>query len=127
MVYRKRKSTRILEQAEVRAAGLAAIDPTMDFGSDRSLNNLNTQISQLQAKINVYNTALTAIDSLRSQIQEQEKALSALSAQMLLGVAFEYGDDSTEYQMAGGVRKRDRVRRSSVARLKTDETGSLAS
>lgn len=127
MVYRKRKSTRILEQAEVRAAGLAAIDPTMDFGSDRSLNNLNTQISQLQAKINVYNTALTAIDSLRSQIQEQEKALSALSAQMLLGVAFEYGDDSTEYQMAGGVRRRDRVRRSSVARLKTDEPGSLAS
>lgn len=116
-----------MQHAEVRAAGLAAIDPTIDFGNDRSLSNLNTQISQLQAKINVYNTALTAIDSLRSQIQEQEKALNALSAQMLLGVAFEYGNDSTEYQMAGGVRKRDRVRRSSAARLKPDDTGSLAS
>ncbi|MBD1917718.1 MULTISPECIES: hypothetical protein [Cyanophyceae] len=127
MVYRKRKSTRILEQAEVRAAGLEAIDPAMDFGGERSLSNLNAQISQLQAKINVYNTALTAIDSLRSQIQDQEKALGALSAQMLLGVAFEYGNDSTEYQMAGGVRKRDRVRRSTVARLKTDDANSIAS
>ncbi len=28
---------------------------------------------------------------------------------MLIGVAFKYGKDSIEYEMAGGVRKSDRV------------------
>jgi hypothetical protein len=37
---------------------------------------------------------------------------------MLIGVAFKYGKDSREYEMAGGVRKSERVRRSSVNRLK---------
>ncbi|MBW4461300.1 MAG: hypothetical protein KME47_13830 [Nodosilinea sp. WJT8-NPBG4] len=127
MGYRKLKSTRNLEQAKVRAAEIAAIDQAMDFGGERSLRNFNEQISELQAKINAYNTALTTIDSLRSQIKDDEKALSDLSAQMLLGVAFKYGNDSAEYQMAGGVRKSERVRRSSVARYKTDDTNSMAS
>jgi hypothetical protein len=109
-----------LEQAEVRAALLAAIDPNLDFGGLRSLKNLNQQIDQLQDKINAYNTALTAIDSLRSEIKEREKKLSDLSSLMLLGVAFQYGKDSQEYQMAGGVRSSDRSRRISAALIKSD-------
>jgi hypothetical protein len=127
MGYRKRKSTRVLEQAEVRAAGLAAIDSSIDFGGDRSLNNLNDQINQLQEKINAYNTALTAVDTLRSEIKEREKSLGDLSEQMLIGVAFQYGKDSPEYQMAGGVRKSERIRRSSVSRMKADEAAIEAS
>lgn len=122
MAYRRRKSTRILEQAEIRAAGLAAINPKLDFGSDRSLNNLQDQIDQLQAKINTYNTALTTVDTLRSEIKAREKALGDLSDRMLIGVAFEYGKDSPEYEMAGGVRKSERVRRSSVARMRVEDT-----
>ncbi|AUB35926.1 ATPase involved in DNA repair [Nostoc flagelliforme CCNUN1] len=38
---------------------------------------------------------------------------------MLLGVAFKYGKDSHEYQMAGGVRKSDRIRKSTATRLRT--------
>ena len=41
---------------------------------------------------------------------EAEKTLMALSEKMLLGVAFEYGKDSAEYEMAGGVRKSQRKR-----------------
>ena len=43
-------------------------------------------------------------------------------------IAFQFGKDSTEeYQMAGGVRKRDRIRRSTVARIKAeDESGAEA-
>jgi hypothetical protein len=44
--------------------------------------------------------------------------LGELSEKMLIGVAFKYGKDSREYEMAGGVRKSERVRRSSVNRLK---------
>ncbi len=41
---------------------------------------------------------------------ETEKVLMAFSEKMLLGVAFEYGKDSFEYEMAGGVRKSQRKR-----------------
>ncbi len=37
---------------------------------------------------------------------------------MLIGIAFKYGKDSREYGMAGGVRKSERLRRSTVSRLK---------
>ena len=128
MGYRRRKSNRILEQAEVRAAGLVAISPKIDFGNGRSLNNLQNQINQLQGKINAYNTALTTVDNLRREIKNCEKALGDLSDCMLTGVAFEYGKDSAEYEMAGGVRKSERVRRSSAARLRVEEaTSSQAS
>lgn len=122
MSYQKRKSTRILERAEVRAAGLAAIDPDLDLGDGRTLSHLNEQIAQLQAQINTYNTALAEIDTIRSSIQDREKKLSDLSAQMLLGVAFQYGKDSPEYQMAGGVRSSDRKRRNLTPRPKPDNT-----
>ena len=121
MGYQRRKSTRTLEQAEIRAAGLAAIDPEIDFGDDRSLQNLNSQINELQERINAYNMALTTVDNIRNDIKAREKALGELSEKMLIGVAFQYGKDSTEYQMAGGVRKSDRIRRSSAARIKVEE------
>ncbi|WP_180976975.1 hypothetical protein [Fischerella thermalis] len=37
---------------------------------------------------------------------------------MPIGVALEYGKDSLEYEMTGGVRKSDRIHRNSVSRLK---------
>jgi hypothetical protein len=125
MSFQKRKSTRILEQAEVRAASLSAIDRNLDFGNNRSLSELKAQIDQLQASINDYNTALSTLGSLRSKIKDQEKALSSLSSDMLLGVAFRYGKDSFEYQMAGGVRKSDRSRRISAGLTKSADDASV--
>lgn len=121
MGYQRRKSSRILEQAEIRAAGLSAIDPKIDFGSDRSLQMLNAQIDQLQGRINDYNTALTTVDNIRSDIKAREKALRELSANMLIAVAFQYGKESPEYEMAGGVRPSDRARRSGYSRMSTGE------
>lgn len=121
MVYRKRKTSRVLEQAELRASGLTAINPAIDFGDDRSLSTLNNQIDQLREKLNAYNTALVVVDTTRSEIKGLEKTLGDLCEKMLIGVAFQYGKDSQEYQMAGGVRKSDRIRKSSAARLKADD------
>ena len=100
MVYQKRKSSRILEEIEVRATGLAAIDPNMDFGDNRSLKNIGKKTAPLREKLNAYNTALTDADTLRSEIKELEKEMAVLSSEMLLAVAFRYGKDSLEYQKA---------------------------
>ena len=36
-----------------------------------------------------------------------------------MGIGFKYGKDSREYEMAGGVRKSERIRKSRATRLKT--------
>ena len=115
---RPKRTSRMLEKAELRSASLKAVDPTMNFGDARTMTNLTTQIEQLRTKLNAYNTALAIIDSSRTEIQDLEKSLGNLSDQMLIGVAFKYGKDSREYEMAGGVRKSERIRRSTVSRLK---------
>ncbi|MEH2165362.1 MAG: hypothetical protein V7K41_01510 [Nostoc sp.] len=120
---RQKRTYRVLEKAELRISGLKAIDPSMDFGDARNVQNLTQIIQQYRSKIDAYNTTLAVIDSYKSEMEELEKTLSDLTEKMLLGVAFKYGKDSYEYEMAGGVRKSDRVRRSLVNRLKasTDE------
>ncbi|AFY36171.1 hypothetical protein [Calothrix sp. PCC 7507] len=115
---RQKRTPRILEKAELRASGLKAIDSSMDFGDNRNLETLTQIIGQLRSKINAYNTALTVIDSSKTEIQELEKTLGDLTDKMLIGVAFKYGKDSREYEMAGGVRKSERIRRSSTSRIK---------
>lgn len=115
---RKKRTSRMLEKAELRSAGLKAVDPTMDFGDTRTMTNLTTQIEQLRSKLDAYNTALAIIDSSKTEIEALEKNLGNLSDQMLIGVAFKYGKDSREYEMAGGVRKSERIRRSTASRLK---------
>lgn len=120
---RQKRTSRMLERAELRAAGLKAINPQLDFGDARSLSNLTTMIEQLRAKIETYNTALSVIDSSKTEMAELEKSLGNLAEQMLIGVAFKYGKDSREYEMAGGVRKSERVRRSTNQRIKAGTNG----
>jgi hypothetical protein len=115
---RKKRTSRVLEKAELRTSGLKAIDPTMDFGENRNLQSMIQLIEQYRTKIDAYNTALAVIDSSKVEMEELEKKLSDLSERMLIGVAFKYGKDSIEYEMAGGVRKSERVRKSLATRLK---------
>ena len=87
---RRKRTSRVLEKAELRSAGLKAIDATLDFGDARTLNNLTQLIEQLRSKIDAYNTALSVIDSSQAEIEELEKSLGDLSEKMLIGVAFKY-------------------------------------
>jgi HAMP domain-containing protein len=123
---RQKSTSRILKKAELRTSGLKAIDPNMDFGDTRNLQNMTQLIELLRTKIDAYNTALAVIDSSKTEITELEKNLGELTEKMLIGVAFKYGKDSREYEMAGGVRKSERVRRSSVTRLKAVEKSQTA-
>lgn len=116
---RQKRTYRVLEKAELRMAGLKAIDPSMDFGDARNLQNITQIIQQYRSKIEAYNTTLAVIDSYKNEMKDLETTLSDLTEKMLLGVAFKYGKDSYEYQMAGGVRKSDRIRKSTATRLRT--------
>ncbi|MCC5666353.1 hypothetical protein LC653_21140 [Nostoc sp. CHAB 5784] len=118
MSLRKRTS-RVLESAELRFSGLKAINANLDLGDDYNLKSLTQLIEQLRVKIEAHNTALSTIDSSKVEIEELEQILGTFSEKMLMGIGFKYGKDSREYEMAGGVRKSERIRKSRATRLKT--------
>ncbi|MEH2257046.1 hypothetical protein [Nostoc sp.] len=115
---RKKRTSRILEKAQLRSAGLKSIVPNIKFDENYSLEKLIESIDQLRNKIDVYNTALSVVDSSKTEIEEMEKNLSQLSEKMLMVVGIKYGKDSREYEMAGGVRYSDRIRKIRSSRLK---------
>ncbi|MBW4426098.1 MAG: hypothetical protein KME50_17010 [Nostoc desertorum CM1-VF14] len=118
MSQRKRTS-RVLENAELRFAGLKAINPNLDLGDAYNLTNLTQLLEQVRTKLEGHNTILSTIDSSKLELEELEQTLSAFSEKMLTGIAFKYGKDSREYEMAGGVRRSESLRKSRATRLKT--------
>ncbi|MBD2729084.1 hypothetical protein H6G96_22910 [Nostoc sp. FACHB-892] len=116
---RPKRTSRVLEKAELRSTGLKAIDSNMDFGDNCDLQNLIKSIEQLRTMLDAYNINLAMIDSSKTKIDEMEKSLSNLTDKMVRGVAFKYGKNSIEYEMAGGIRDSERVRKSRLSRLKS--------
>ncbi|MEA5569375.1 hypothetical protein [Anabaena sp. UHCC 0399] len=121
---RKKRSSRILEKAEFRVAGLKAIDPNLNLDDTCNLQNLTQLIDKFHNMLDDYNAAIAMIDSYKKKLDDMEKNLSQVSDKMLMGVGFKYGKNSSEYELAGGVRDSERIRKSRLTRLKsnTDKT-----
>ncbi|MFN6487900.1 MULTISPECIES: hypothetical protein [unclassified Nostoc] len=115
---RQKRTSRVLEKAELRASGMKSIVPSIKFEEDYTLEKLIESIEQLRNKLDVHNTALAIVDSSLTEVEEMEKNLKQLSEKMLMVVAIKYGKDSAEYEMAGGVRNSDRIRKMRASRLK---------
>jgi hypothetical protein len=107
---RKKRKSRAVEHALKRAAALAAIDPKLDLGSGLTLDAYNTAIQSHEQSVDDYNTILAGLDVGLTNIKTNEKKLGQLSARMLKGVATKYGEDSDEYEKAGGKRASERKR-----------------
>lgn len=67
-------------------------------------------IAITRRRVDTYNTTLATLEAARVAMQEAEKQLQELTEKMLLGVAIEFGKDSPEYEIAGGIRKSKRKR-----------------
>ncbi|TFI55533.1 hypothetical protein BLD44_003060 [Mastigocladus laminosus UU774] len=117
---RKKRSSRILKKAQFRVAGLKAIDPNLKFDETCNLQNLTQLIEQFHNMLNDYNAAVAIVDSSKKKLDEMEKILSQVSDKMLMGVGFKYGKNSDEYELAGGVRESERIRKSRLTRLKSN-------
>ncbi|MDZ8226319.1 hypothetical protein [Nostoc sp. ChiVER01] len=115
---RQKRTSRVLEKAELRASGMKSIVPSIKFEQDYTLEKLIDSIEQLRNKLDVHNRALAIVDSSLTEVEEMEKNLRQLSEKMLMVVAIKYGKDSAEYEMAGGVRDSDRIRKMRASRLK---------
>jgi hypothetical protein len=109
MARKKRKSPAV-ERANKRAAALASIDKALDLGNGLTLDAYNTSITAQDAAVEQYNTDLSGLDASLTNIKAGEKTLDQLSVRMLKGVASKFGEDSDEYEKAGGKRTSERKR-----------------
>ena len=89
---------------------MKAIDTKLDLGNGLTVGNYEKLVDDFQNNLETYNQQVAALNALRSQLRAEERALSRYSAKMLMGVACAFGQDSYEYQKAGGVRLSDRKR-----------------
>ena len=103
MARQKRNST-VLQVAQVRAAAIESIGPSLDLGAGLTVENYRAAIDDLQTMLDTYNTRLSELDGMLNTLKASEKELSSLSTRMLAGVAAVYGKESSEYEQAGGTR-----------------------
>jgi hypothetical protein len=87
----------------------------MQLLSDRFLPIFTNAVEDTREKLRAYNTILSKVDQAYHEILESELNLSKLSERMLNGVVSKFGKDSSEYEMAGGTRRKERRRRTSKA------------
>jgi hypothetical protein len=117
MARRKKTNSRVLEKATLRAASLQTIGSDLNFGEGLTLKAYNQMIQEVRSKMATYNASLSQVDQTKAEIVELEKVLGDFSDRMLTGVATQFGKNSPEYTIAGGVAKADRRRRKSAAAL----------
>ena len=104
---RHKRDSRILSKAEMRLASIKSISPSLEIGDNLTVKYYTSKIESLRQSLEAYNTTLSTIDVLLTQITENERDLADYSEKILLGVAYKFGKNSHEYQMAGGTRKSD--------------------
>jgi hypothetical protein len=105
---RRKRTSLVLEKAVRRAAGINSIDPNLDLGNGLTQPTFSTLIERMRTKENAYNSALSNLDKLYSEMLQAERELADMAEHMLLGIATRYGKSSVEYGMAGGVPKNQR-------------------
>ena len=106
----RRKLGRVLdlEKGNKRLAGMKSIDAALDLGNDLTVSNYEAQIIKLNANLGDYNTALSTVDDLYNICIAQIDVLKDWNERILNGVASKYGKNSSQYEMAGGVKKSER-------------------
>ena len=106
---RKKRSSRILDRANVRAAGLRAIG-SLDFGNGLTSDSFEQAITDVRTKLDDYNQTLSTVDEKANHLSESEMILRDYHERVLSGVGAKYGKNSNEYEMVGGKRKSERKR-----------------
>jgi hypothetical protein len=124
---RKKKTYSLLEKTEQRVIGFKSIDSNLDFGNSMSLNYLTQLTTQLRNQIDKYNMMLNDLDSAKAEIEIVEKTIGETLERLISGVVLKYGKDSREYEMIGGVRKSDRIRKATITRIKSTADSKAAS
>ena len=107
---RQKRTSKVLTDAEKRAAGIQSIGAELELGQDITVKGYSQAITNLRDSLSAYNERLSLADQAGNAVKDAEKVIRDYSERILLAVAVKYGKDSDEYEMAGGIRKSERKR-----------------
>ena len=110
MARAKRKSE-TLESARRRLAGIQQINPKPDFGPGLTVEAYAAEIAGFIDDQNAYNGDIAALDERSNRLDAREQRLADFSLRILAAVKAQFGPDSNELELAGGVRRSDRKKR----------------
>ena len=105
---RTKRTSAVSEAAKLRLAGLQSIDPLLDLGGGLTVATFKTDIDDVDADFNTYNTMLSDVDQVQNRLGTKEGKLNDKSTRMLAAVGARWGKDSDEYEKAGGTRTSER-------------------
>lgn len=99
---------RDLDKGRTRLAAIKSIDAALDLGNGLTIGNYQDEVGKTVDAVEIYNTTLSTIDDLYNAATAQVGRLRDMNERMLNGVASKYGTNSSQYEMAGGVKKSER-------------------
>ncbi|HEX8069087.1 MAG TPA: hypothetical protein VF546_03985 [Pyrinomonadaceae bacterium] len=105
---RRRRKSKVIEQAEARATGLKSKDANFDLGNGLTAAAYEERIAKTRAALDEYNESLAISDRLLNELTAEERALREYSGRILAATKGKYGPNSTEYELAGGTRTEER-------------------
>jgi len=106
---RLKRTSKILDKAHARLAGLRSIGG-QDYGNGVTSEGFEDAVADTRQKLEDYNEALSVVDEKANVLVDSEKTLQDFSERVLAGTAAKFGKNSNEYEKVGGVRKADRKR-----------------
>lgn len=99
---RQKRNSSILEESQRFLESLQTISETLDFGNGASVQALQTLLEETQTNLATYNKLLTSVDEAMRDVEASEQALKKMTQRLMLNIKAFYGEDSREFQMAGG-------------------------
>ncbi|WP_264522312.1 hypothetical protein [Flavobacterium sp. N1994] len=108
MARKKLVRVRDLDKGRTRLAAVKSINAALDLGNGLTIENYEAEVGKTKDAVELYNTTLSTIDDLYNTALARIESLKDWNERMLNGVASKYGTNSSEYEMAGGVRKSER-------------------
>src|SRR5437763_677097 len=109
---RKKRNSKVLEQAYQRLNGMKSIDLNLDLGGGLTVSTLEASVNSLRARLDTYNQKLSDVDEELLGLEGDEDTLKDFNGRVLAGVGARFGRNSAEYEAVGGVRTDDRKRSS---------------
>jgi hypothetical protein len=107
MARTKRRSP-ILQTARERLAGLKQFQTQPDFGPALTVAAYETEINGYTTDETTYNQDLAALDDKQNRLDARENGLKDLNLRILAAVKAQFGPDSSEFELVGGVRRSER-------------------
>jgi hypothetical protein len=91
-----------LDKAERRLAGLKSIDANLDLGFGLTVETYTQLIESIRQELAQHNQMVADIHASRKNLDDSDRQLATMSAQILSIVKVKYGGTSAEYGKVGG-------------------------